>query len=105
MEIDDIIKTLNAFQGEDFAIVVTKDLPEQFPYKVCCIQKGFEDEDENFIDDGKFHVFCSDWELPPHTVRHETFDTAEEALDNFLVSGKPLKNWIDDLIINEILYL
>ena len=90
------VDKINALQGEDFARVIVRD-EKSFPYKMCTICRGRYDEDENFIEDGKFHVECFDYEIPPNTVRDEVFDTAEDALAKFMVEGKSLGELIEDV--------
>ena len=96
MKMKNNIQKLQALKGENFARVIVRD-EKSFPYKACTICRGRYDEDENFIEDGKFHVECSDYEIPPNTVRDEVFDTAEDALAKFMVEGKSLGELIEDV--------
>lgn len=102
MEEKKMIEIVAGFSGDDFARVVPRD-PDTFPYKDCVIQRGTFDEDDNPVDDGRFHVVCSDWSIPPNTVRDEPFATPEEALRGFEIEGRPLAEWTAELRLNEIL--
>ena len=93
----DFIEKLNNLKGEDFARVIFKGglHPD---YKDCSIMRGTYDEDENFIEDGRFHVTCWGYEIPPvKPLRNEIFDTAAEVFEKFIVDGKPLAEIVEDI--------
>lgn len=96
------IQKLQALKGEDFARIIVRDAKE-FPYKSCEIMRGAYDDDENFTEDGKFHVVCSDYEIPPNTVRDEVFNTAEDVFEKFLVDGKSLGEFVEDIDDSQII--
>lgn len=91
-----IIDKINALKGEDFLRVIVRERTS-FPYRDCIIMRGRYDEDENFTEDGKFHVSCNDYEIPPNTVRDETFESAADVLAKFTVDGKKLEELIADV--------
>lgn len=102
MKMKNNIQKLQALKGENFARVIVRE-QQKFPYKSCEIMRGAYDDDENFTEDGKFHVVCSDYEIPPNTVREEVFETAEDVFEKFLVNGKPLSEFIENIDDSQII--
>lgn len=95
-----LIEKLNQLEGEDFARVLVRNA-EAFPYKTCEVMRGSYDDNEDYTEDGKFHVICTDFDVPPNMVRYEVFETAEEALKKFMIDGKPLSELAKDIDVSQ----
>lgn len=98
MQKEEIIKKLQSLKGENFARVIPKDA-KHFPYLACIIQKGYEDENEELVDTDRFYVICGNSSLPPDIVHYGGFATAEAVLDGCFILSRPLKDWVDYIIV------